>query len=281
MAAVLFIFGGFSMKFILSQLEYLGFDTPMFLRAAVLLTIGSIVLGAVGRFVFGKRSVLHCAISSAIGIVFIYVATVALQCYGTALHSLLAPLPFMELKDGAIQFFSFQNAEISAICTQVLSIVILAFLVNILDSILPRGKNFLVWLVLRIVTVAGAMVLHVVALWLLSLLPVDVMQYAPMVLLALVVLLVLVGGLKIIVGAVLTTVNPIIGILYTFFFANLVGKAITKAILTGGIMTALVYLLEYLGITSVPLLSEAMVLYVPFALILLLVWFVIGKLFDK
>lgn len=269
------------MKFILSQLEYLGFDTPMFLRAAVLLTIGSIVLGAVGRFVFGKRSVLHCAISSAIGIVFIYVATVALQCYGTGLQHLLAPLPFMELKEEALHFFSFRNAELSQICTQVLSIVILAFLVNILDSILPRGKNGFLWLLLRIVTVAGAMVLHVAALWVLSLLPMDVMQYAPMILLALLILLVLVGSLKIIVGAVLTTVNPIIGILYTFFFANMVGKTITKAVLTGGIITAVVYLLEYLGISSVPLFSEALVLYVPFALILLLVWFVIGKLFDK
>ena len=269
------------MNFILNQLEVLGFDTPMFLRAAVLLTIGSILLGALGRFVFGKRSVLHCSISSAIGIIFIYVATVALQCYGTDLQGMLAPLPFMELKDQAIHFFSFQNAEITVICTQVLSIVILAFLVNILDSILPRGKNFFLWLLLRSVTVAGAMVLHVLALWLLRLLPVDVMQYAPMVLLALVVLLVLVGGLKIIIGAVLTTVNPIIGILYTFFFANIVGKAITKAILTGGIISALVYLLEYVGITSVPLIGEALVLYIPFALILLIVWFVIGKLFDK
>lgn len=269
------------MNFILNQLEAQGFDTTMFLRAAVLLTIGSILLGALGRFVFGKRSAFHCAVSSAIAILFIYSVTIALQCYGSDFQSFLAPLPFVELQEGQLRFFSFQAAEFMVICSQILNIVILAFLVNILDSILPKGKNFLVWLLLRSVTVAGAMVLHVLALWLLRLLPVDVMQYAPMVLLALLVVLLLVGSLKIVIGAVLTTVNPIIGILYTFFFANIVGKAITKAILTGGIISALVYLLEYIGITAIPLIGEALVLYIPFALILLIVWFVIGKLFDK
>jgi hypothetical protein len=159
--------------------------------------------------------------------------------------------------------------------------VILAFLVNILDSLLPRGKNFFVWLPLRVITIVGAMVLHVLALWLMRLLPVDVMYYAPMVLLALLVLLLLVGSLKILVGAVLTTVNPIIGVLYTFFFANIVGKAVTKAVLTAGIISALVYLLEYLGIAAIPLAGTALVMYIPLALILIVIWFVISKLFDK
>ena len=51
-------------------------------------------------------------------------------------------------------------------------------------------------------------------------------------LLALLVLLLLVGALKLIVGAVLATVNPLIGAFYTFFFATLAGKALSKAILT-------------------------------------------------
>ena len=269
------------MEFILKQLNDLGFDTPMFLRSAVLLAIGSILLGAVGRFIFGKRSTLHCAVSSAIGILFIYAATIALQCSGSALHGFLAPLPFVEVTAEQIHLFAFHGTEITVICSQLLSMVILAFLVNILDSLLPRGKNFFVWLLLRVITIVGAMVLHVLALWLMRLLPVDVMCYAPMVLLALLVLLLLVGSLKILVGAVLTTVNPIIGVLYTFFFANIVGKAITKAVLTAGIISALVYLLEYLGIAAIPLAGTALVMYIPLALILIVIWFVISKLFDK
>jgi hypothetical protein len=270
------------MEFILKQLETLDFDTDLFLKSAVLLAIGSILLGAVGRFVFGKRSNFLGAVSSAIAILFIYAVTIAMQCSGLDFRRFIVPLPFIEIVAEELRIFAFQSAEFTEICAQVLSLVILAFLVNILDGILPRGKNFFVWLFLRILTVAGSMILHTLSSFLLLvLLPGGFLQYAPIILLALLAVLLLVGGLKIIVGAVLTTVNPIIGILYTFFFANIVGKAITKAILTGGIVSALVYLLEYVGITVIPLLSEALVLYIPFALILLIVWFVIGKLFDR
>ena len=273
------------MDFILKQLNDLGFDTNLFLRSAVLLAIGSVLMGAVGRFVFGKRSAFHCAVSSAIAILFIYATTIALQSWGFDVQRFTNLLPFVDKMGDQLKLFSFREADLYDICNHILNMVILAFSVNLLDGILPRGKNFFVWLLLRIVTAAGSMVLKVLTtlLKILLLLPAGLTlgQYAPIILLALLVVLVLVGSLKIVVGAVLTTVNPIIGILYTFFFANIVGKAITKAILTAGIISALVYLLEYLGITAIPLLSQALVMYVPLILILLLVWFVIGKLFDK
>ena len=273
------------MDFILKQLNDLGFDTPMFLRSAVLLAIGSIILGALGRFVFGKRSVFHCAVSSAIAILFIYATTIALQSWGFDVQRFTNLLPFVDKAGDQLKLFSFLESDLHDISNHILDMVLLAFAVNLLDGILPRGKNFFVWLLLRIVTIAGSMILLALTTLLKGLLVVStgftLSQYAPLILLALLVVLLLVGGLKIVVGAVLTTVNPIIGSLYTFFFANIVGKAITKAILTAGIISALVYLLEYLGITAIPFLSQALVMYIPLILILLLVWFVIGKLFDK
>ena len=270
------------MEFILKQLEALGFDAPLFLRSAILLAVASILLGAIGRFIFGKRSKVHCAVSSAIGILFVYAATIVLHSAGAEFQRFIAPLPFVEIAGENLRIFSFTSAEFPEICSQVLSMVILAFLVNIIDSILPRGKGLLSWLVLRILTVVGAIALHLVSTWLLNmLLPQGLMEYAPMVLLALLVILLLVGGLKIIVGAVLTTVNPIIGIVYTFFFANIIGKAITKAVLTTAILSGLVYLLGYLGVTIVSITEAALVAYIPLALVLLVVWFVITRLFEK
>ncbi len=270
------------MEFVLKQLESLGFDTPLFLRSAVLLTIGSILLGAVGRFVFGKRSALHCAVSSAIGILFIYAVTIVIYATDAKLQGLIAPLPFLEISGEQLHIFVFDGTAFSDICSQLLDMVILAFLVNLLDGFLPRGKNFFLWLFLRILTVVGAMALHILTLWLIDLfVPQGLMQYAPMILLALLVVLLLVGSLKIIVGAVLTTVNPIIGILYTFFFANIVGKAVTKAVLTAGILAGLVYLLNYMGVTVLSIAEGVLVAYIPLVLILLIVWFVINRLFDK
>lgn len=270
------------MDMILKQLDELGFDTPLFLRAAVLLAVASILLGAIGRFIFGKRSNIHCAVSSAIGILFVYAVTIVLHSAGAGFQKFIAPLPFVDIAGEHLRVFVFEGAEYTEICSQILSMVILAFLVNMLDSLLPRGKHFFGWLVLRVLTVVGAMALHLLSIWLFDLLlPQGFLQYAPMVLLALLAVLVLVGGLKIIVGAVLTTVNPIIGILYTFFFANIVGKAVTKAILTAAILSGLVYLLGYIGVTVISIAEAALIAYIPLALLLLIVWFVITKLFEK
>lgn len=270
------------MDFILKQLNELGFDTDLFLRSAVLLAIGSILMGVIGRFVFGKRSIFHCAASSAIGILFVYAVTIGIYATGAGWHRLLAPLPFLEFTETELQVFVFEGKGYREICTQVLSMVILSFLVNILDSLLPRGKKFFTWLILRILTVVGAMALHLISAWLMeTFLPQGFMQYAPIILLALLVILVLVGGLKILVGAVLTTVNPIIGVLYTFFFANIVGKALTKAMLTTLILGALVYLLGRVGFTVIAIAEITLFALIPLALILLIIWFVISKLFDK
>lgn len=270
------------MDFILNQLEQLGFDTPLFLRSALLLAVGSIILGAIGRFIFGKRSNIHCAVSSAIGILFVYAVTIVLHSAGAEFQRFIAPLPFVDIVGDQLHLFAFEGTEYPAICSQILSMVILAFLVNIIDSILPRGKSFFTWLILRILTVAGAIALHLLSIWLFDLLlPQGFMQYAPMILLALLVVLLLVGALKILVGAVLTTVHPLIGIFYTFFFANIVGKAITKAVLTTAILAGLVYLLGHIGVTVISIAQAALVAYIPLALILLAVWFIITRLFEK
>ena len=94
----------------------------------------------------------------------------------------------------------------------------------------------------------------------------------------LLVLLLAVGGLKIVVGAVLSTVNPLIGAFYTFFFATLVGKSLTKAILTTAILAAIVLALTYVGVGAVSIAAAALVAYIPLLLVLLVVWYIVGRL---
>ena len=96
---------------------------------------------------------------------------------------------------------------------------------------------------------------------------------------AILVLLLLTGALKILVGALLTTVNPIIGGLYTFFFANIVGKQITKAVLTTVILSAIVIALRYIGLTVISIASAALVAYIPIAIILVVLWYIVYKFF--
>ncbi len=270
------------MEEILQKLQALvpeGFDMETFLKAALILCVGSLILGFLGRMVFGKRSVLNQSVSSAIGILFIYAVTIVVHSYGIDLKYLVSPLPFVSIAGEYISVFSFTQAGYVAISGQILNMIILAFLANLANGWLPKGKHLLGWLFFRCLSVVLAMALYALALNLLHLwLPEGFLTWAPVILLGLLVLMLLVGALKFVVGAVLTTVNPLIAVLYTFFFATIVGKQLSKAMLTTLLISGLVYLLNSIGLTVIYIGAAALMAYLPLLIVLLILWYVVGKL---
>ena len=233
-----------------------------------------------GRFVFGKRSTLNNAVSSAFGILFIYAVTVVLRSAGAQFSAFITPLPFVSISGDTMTLFNFIGAHYTVICSEVLSMIILSFLVNLADGWLPKGKHILTWIFFRCLTVVIGYLLHYIVFGLLATyLPEGILTYAPVILVGLLLILLLTGALKILVGAALTTVNPIIGALYTFFFANVIGKQVTKAVLTTAILSALVIGLHYIGVTVISITSAALLAYIPIALILILLWFIVYKIF--
>ena len=268
------------METIVNFFNSLGLDFNTFWKAALILLLGTFLLSIFGRFVFGKRSALNHAVSSAIGILFIYAVTVILKSVGIPYQSLTAPLPFVHISGEQLSLFSFADAHYTTVCSEVLSMIILAFLVNLADGWLPRGKHIFSWLFFRCLTVVIAYVLHLIVVGLFATyLPEGIVTYAPAVLLVLLVLLLLTGALKIIVGALLTTVNPIIGGLYTFFFATIIGKQISKAVLTTTILSALVIGLQYAGVSVISIASTALAAYIPLVLVLIVLWYIVIRVF--
>ena len=261
-------------------LASIDFDFQIFWKALAVLAAGTIVMGTVGRVAFGKRSVLSRSVSSAIGILFIYAATIVLYSMGARYQGFIAPLPFVSFSGTEMTLFNFFNADYTVICTQILSMIILAFLANLFDGILPKGKKLVGWLFFRCLTVVLAMAAHLAVDWLFtSILPEGLVTYAPTIVLGLLLLLLAVGALKVVVGALLATVNPLIGAFYTFFFATIAGKALSKAILTTAILTAIVLALNDIGVATVSIASAGLVAYVPVLLVLIVLWYVIGVIF--
>ena len=127
-----------------------GGDLNRYILLAVILAAGSLGLGAAGRFVFGKRSLLGTAVSSSIAIVFLYALTATFLALGSDFSRFTAPLPFVTVDGDWMTFFTFTGKDHTAICTQLLNMVILAFVVSIADRFLPRGKNIFLWLILRV-----------------------------------------------------------------------------------------------------------------------------------
>lgn len=249
-------------------------------RFAAMLAAGALVLGLLGHFCFGKRSGLNHSVSSAVGILFVYALTVVIYTFHPGdLSRFLAPLPFVSLHGEYLLIFSFTGSEFTAICTQVLNMIILAFLVNVLDEWMPKGKTVFKWYLLRFLTVVLSMVAQLIVTGLLArYLPGVVVAYAPMILVGILLVTVLLGLVKAVLGLVLTVVNPILGAIYSFFFASKIGRMLGRAVVTTVLLSVLVFLLEYLGYGIIAISAEALAAYLPLTAVLLVLWYILGHL---
>ena len=266
------------MEAIINYLQSLDLDFASLAKTGGILLLGTLLISLFGRFIFGKKSALNNAVSSAIGILFIYALTVILKSAGAQFETLIAPLPFVTISGDQLILFSFTGVDYTVVCAEILNMIILSFLVNIVDGWLPRGKHIISWVFFRCLTVLIALFLHLVVTGLFTTyLPQGIVTYAPPILLGLLILMLLTGALKILVGVVLSTVNPLIAALYTFFFANVVGKQITKAVLTTAILAGLVLILRHAGITVISIASAALMAYIPFIIILIILWYIVCR----
>lgn len=266
------------MDSIVSHFASYGIDFWYTIKVSGFLLLAAIVLTLAARLIFGKKSNLNCAISSAIGILFLYVATVLLMTFVPQWGRFLNPLPLTTISNDYLTLFSFQNADYATICSQLLSLVILSFFMNITQKWIPKGKNIFTWFFFRLLTIVLGLLFHGIVTYLfINYLPQGLVYYAPTVLLAILILMLLTGALKLVVGAVMTTVNPLIAVLYTFFFASFVGKQVTRAVLTTALVAGLVYLMNYLGIASLYIAAGALTLYIPFIVALTGMWYVSNK----
>lgn len=240
----------------------------------------SLVLGGISRVVLGKRSSLSHALSSVMAVLFIYTITVVLYTFKPwNLDILLSPLPFVTFSDHYLIVHPITDLAFPALCTQLLSLLILSFLINLVDTLIPEGEGIVSWLLLRLITVLGSFALHLLVSWAFrTYLPDALVTYAPAVLLGILLILLASGVISLILGLVIAITSPFLGAMYTFFFSNIVGKQISKAIFTGGIICGILWLLEHFGLVVILITPAALLTYIPLALVLLVLWFLIGHI---
>lgn len=250
------------------------------LKFAGILAAATILLSLLNRVIFGKRSSLNHALSSAMGIFFILVISTIVYVFDPKdLAQYLSPLPYVAFSGDYLVLFSFTGNGFATICDELLSMIILAFLVNLLDTFIPKGKGIISWYFLRFLTVVLAMGVHYAVTWASNAyLPGFLVTYAPVLLLVILLLAMFMGLLKVVLGLALTAVNPIFGALYTFFFSSLIGKQLTKAIVTTFVLSAVIAVLNYFGTTMLCIAGAALAAYIPLLIVLLILWYLIGHL---
>lgn len=240
----------------------------------------SLILGVLGRLVLGKRSSLNQSLSSAMGILFIYAVTVVVYTFHPwNLDAFLSPLPFATFAGDYLIILPITDAQFPALCTQVLSMIVLAFLVNLVDTFMPKGNHVFSWLFLRLLTMTVCMGLHLTVHWAFrTYLPDVLVTYAPVLLLIILAFCLLSGIVNLLLGMVIAVANPFLGAMYTFFFSNIVGKQVSKAVFSSAILCAIMYLLDFFGYTVVCISAAALMTYIPLALLLLGLWYLIGSI---
>ena len=244
-----------------------------------ILVFGFLLISSLFRFIFGKKAQLNHAVSSAVEILCLYVINIVIYSLGLHWELFLSPLPFISIEGDFLHVMNILNTDFHMVCEQMLKIVIIAFLVNILTDIMPKGKKLLSWYFFRLLTVVLAVGVNYVADLLISaFLPDTVFAMAETALLLLLVALILLGSLKLLTGIVLAFLDPVIGALYTFFFSNFVGRQLAKALVSTALITALVALLGYWELTTIFIAATALTAYIPLLAIMLALWYLIGHI---
>lgn len=241
--------------------------------AAALLGAGLLV-----RLLFGNRSDLNHAMSSSAGILTVYVLTVIIYAFQPkGLENLLSPLPFVTFVNDYLFVLPFHGTSFETLCSQILALVILSFVVNCMDALLPEGENPFTWFLSRFLSVILAMGLHVAANWAINkFLPTLIVYHAPAVLLVILLSCLLLGVFKLILGIFLTVVNPVLGALYTFFFSSHIGKQLTKSVLSTAILCGVFYVMDHFSYLIIHISPAALPAYLPLLPGFLVIWYLLG-----
>lgn len=236
-------------------------------------------IGVLFRVFFGKESMVNQSISTSVGILFIYAVTVIIYTLDPwRLAQYLSPLPFALFRKDILLFIPFWGTDTTLLCSQILSLVILCFIVHLLNQLIPKGKGFISWFLLRCISVGFAIFLNLTANWILnSLFPVGFAAYAPTVLLVILGVALLVGLFNPLLCIIFSIVNPIFGLLYTFFFSNLIGKQVTKAVFSTALVCVLFMIMEYWGYTVINITESAILSYLPFGAVFLITWYIFDR----
>ena len=250
------------------------------LKLIAMIAAAGLTFGILARMVFGRHSALNHAVSSSMGIIFVYVATIVVYTFNPqGLSRFLSPLPFVQFFEHRLILLPFRDAAFPVICSETLSLILLAFLVNCIDSIIPKGKTWVRWFIFRFLSTALAIGFHFVVNQVLNMcLPGVLVAYGPILLLGILVAALLIGFLNMLLSLVMVIANPIFGILYTFFFSNIFGKQVSKSILSSAVIMILLFVLEQFGYGVISITAAALISYLPLLIALLALWYLIGHL---
>lgn len=252
------------------------FSMVSFLQVMLVISAVLFFAGIILRIFCGQHSSLSKGVVAAMSILFIYVVAVAINIQNHY-EIFTAALPFISLTGDSLSIMQLIGKDIHPICVELVRMIVLAFLVNLLEDLIPDGKGFILRYLLKCLVIICSMIAYLFVTGLLErFLPGVIVTYAPVILL-LTFLALFTGSLLnwIVVGVLSLSLGPfgaICGFCYKILFDSLIGQKLFAAILTSLIMLVVVYFLNVAGYTEILLLSAEIAVHFPTLLMLSIVW---------
>lgn len=236
------------------------------------------------KLLLGKDSSLKFAINSALSMIMLY--TMCIVIYSLSPRDFSHYLNRMAMgsfgvsEDGEKVFVlnTLRGLELPALSYQVLRIFLLAWMINYLSTITPANLKFLGWVLWRLFMLLVAVIINYAFYKLVDMfVPFVFKQYAPMIVLGILLFSYALGFIKYLVGAVLTIVNPVFIAFYVFFFTTKSGKHISRAVGSTIVLCILVGVFETLGYGVLPIGPAVLDAYIPFGLSMFILWIIVGR----
>ena len=234
------------------------------------------------KLFFSKRISLQHSVVSALGILMMYAACIMIYIFDPiGLKKYLVPLPFITMEEEQLMLFRFGDEDASAIFIEMLSMLLLAFLVNQIYHFEPKEVKLLGWLVFRLCSTGIAICVHIGVCWGLAKLGLDelpefVLDYGPIMLIGFILFTFLIGWIKWILKFFMKKQNPAFDGMNTFYFTNRFGLQISRGLGTTAILTVLIRGLELLDVHHLPIHRDALQEYLPLLGVFFLLWAFIG-----
>lgn len=254
------------------------FDAAKYFMYLLIAIISVLVVSGIFRLSLGKGSILNGAISSTIAILCLYAIALLIYSFGDNLQFLFSPLPFVTATGDHLNIFPIFTASRTEICAEIVNMMILSYLMNLLETWLPKGNKFFSWFGFRFLALAVAICLHYcINIILNNVLKEHILTTIPSVLFGVVLIAFLLGCIKLIIGGALAFLDPFLGLFHTFFFKKVAGKQLMRAMCTTLLLTVLVSVLNHFSYTAISIAAFTLLTLLPIIIFGLLLWYVIAQ----
>lgn len=268
------------------------FDTALILLLEIILSdmflflfifsLAVLCVTFIARIILKPNSSLKHAIVSSLAIMMFYIGCLCVYIFNPAgLSRYLAPLPFIYIVDNEITLVNLLTSTFPEICRNLVSMVLLAYLINQINSYTPPNLKMLGWFLYRVLCLFAAFFIHYLVYRVInkidhSIIPELMRDYISIIIISILVFMFLLGFIKFLVGLVVSVQNPMFGGSYQFFFVNKVGKNLSRALGSTAILTAFVIVMHHLDYGTLPIDAESLDQYIPFGLCMLFLWVIVG-----